>query len=107
MLRDALTEGSVGIHDVSEGGKEILVIISHGDPQIVAASPNPGLLSHILVSTVPVVLEKTVVIDLAGLFQPGHGGAVDRIDVEEAVVVEIEHGHPGDHSLRLMLVGSA
>src|ERR1022692_1858635 len=96
-----LIPGHAGEEDIRPS---IVIVISNGDADAVALALDSGFLRNIRESSVMVIVEKAVPI-LGRLFlQRRDGRAVHEVNVQVAVIVVIEKGHPGEHRLGQVLV---
>ena len=84
----------------------IVVEIADGDTHIVAISRQPDLLRDVREGSIMVVMEQAVVVFGRIFLEGWNRRPVNEEDVRVPVVVVIDQTHPGDHRLRLVLVGS-
>ncbi len=76
-------------------GPAIIVVVAHGNPQAVAGVAHPGLLGHILEAEVAQVAVQGIAGWRAFPLRAAQRGAIDEIDIHQAVAVVVERGQAG------------
>jgi hypothetical protein len=85
-------------------GTAIIVKIADSSAHPITGTGDLRALSDVGEGSIAVVLEQAVVKFWAGFHQRWHLGAVDEINIEQAVPVVIEQGYPCRHGFGLVLL---
>jgi hypothetical protein len=91
VVVEELVAVDVGDEDV---GPAVVIIVADGNAHAVTGAGQPGLFGDVGERQVAVVVEQAVAELRAVLGEPGHGAAVDEVDIEQAVAVVIEQATP-------------
>jgi hypothetical protein len=86
-------------------GVAVVVEVTNGNAHAIARSGYASFFSDVSECAVMVVAEKSIPVGRRRLFERGNLGAVDTVDIEEAVVVVVEQCDACNHRFRLVLVG--
>jgi hypothetical protein len=98
-------EELVGIDVGNENvGATIVVVITDRDAHAIAGTGKASFFSDVGKCAVVVVAVEAVRVDGRGFFERRDLGAIDTVDVEEAVVVVVKERNAGDHGLGLILI---
>jgi len=84
-------------------GPAVVIVVADGNAHVVTGAGQSGFFGDVGKRQIAVVVKEAVAELRAVLGEPGHGAAVDEVDVEQAVAIVIEQGHAGDHAFGLLL----
>ena len=102
VVAKELVAGNIGDEDVRIA---VVVEVADGDAHAVACASDTRFFSDVGECAVMVIAEEAIPVSRCRLFKRRDLGAVDAVNVEKAVVVEVKQSDTGNHGFGLVLVG--